>query len=195
MDKEREKGILTLFEQFERLKNTPRSGFSYFGVKYPESVAEHTFMVSLITLIIGLILKEKGEKIDLEKALTMAILHEAGEVFLGDLHKMTRKYIGDDIVERAEERAASDLFSLLPESVKSKVENIYHEFNQRKSKEAVLVSSSDKLELLLFSYLLEKWGHAKIDAFFKTSENLNMVKEPLTHRLLEIIIEQREKKQ
>ncbi len=194
MDRKMAEKIIALFEHFERLKNTPRTGFTYYGIKNPESVAEHSYMVVLITLIIALLLEEEGEEIDIKKALVMSILHEAGEVFIGDLHKMTRRYIGNEKVEQAEEKAAFDLFSLLPDQIKAKLMDIYLEFNRRKSREAVLVSSADKLELLLFVYLLEKWGYSNLGDFFEHSGNLNMIKEPFMRFMVDVLLEKREKK-
>jgi len=191
MDRKRTEKILELFEHFERLKNTPRTGYTYFGIKHPESVAEHSYMVSFITLILALLLRDEGIDIDVEKTLMMAILHESGEVLIGDLHRMTRKYIGNEIVEHAEEKAANDLFSLLPDGVKEKITETYLEFNRRNSKEAVLVSSADKLELLLFAYLLEKWGHANLEAFFEHPGNLEMIKNPLARGLVEVLFDKR----
>jgi len=186
MDRKKIEKILDLFEHFERLKNTPRTGYTYFGIKHPESVAEHSYMVSFISMVLALLLKDEGMDIDVEKTLMMAILHESGEV-----HRMARKYIGNETVEHAEEKAAEDLFSLLPDNVKKKITDVYLEFNRRESNEAVLVTSADKLELLFFAYLLEKWGHTNLEAFFEHRGNLDMIKNPLARNLVDVLFEKR----
>ncbi len=191
MDRKKIEKILDLFEHFERLKNTPRTGYTYFGIKHPESVAEHSYMVSFISMVLALLLKDEGMDIDVEKTLMMAILHESGEVLIGDLHRMARKYIGNETVEHAEEKAAEDLFSLLPDNVKKKITDVYLEFNRRESNEAVLVTSADKLELLFFAYLLEKWGHTNLEAFFEHRGNLDMIKNPLARNLVDVLFEKR----
>ncbi len=191
---EKMRKIVDLFEHLERLKNTPRSGFSYYGVKHPESVAEHSFMVVFISLILALLNKQDGEDIDVEKVLVMAVLHELGEVMIGDLHRMTRKYVGNEYVEKGEVKAAKDLLSLLPDKIKEELEGAYTEFMERRSKEAEIVLSADKLELLLYVYLLEKWGHGNLDAFFTHPGNRELIKNEPARKLLEIIMERRQKK-
>lgn len=186
--------IIELFEHFERLKNTPRLGFTYFGIKHPESVAEHSFMVAFIALILALLHRENGKDIDVEKVLSMAILHEMGEVLIGDLHRMTRKYIGNEVVEDAEFKAARDLLSLLPDEINKKLENIYGEFMKKSSKEARVVLSADKLELLLYAYLLEKWGYGNLDNFFAYPGNKELIKDEYARELLQIIFEKRRNK-
>ncbi len=194
METEEKKKIVNLLEHFERLKNTPRTGYTYYGIKHPESVAEHNFMVVLISLILAMLRRDRGESIDVEKVLKMAVLHEIGEVLIGDLHRMTRKYIGNELVEQAEERVADDLLSLLPQGIKKDLLDAYQEFNRRESKEALLVSSADKLELLLYVYLLEKWGYDNLDAFFTHSGNRDMVEDEMAISILDEIVRRRNEK-
>ena len=186
--------IIELLEHIERLKNTPRLGFTYFGIKHPESVAEHSFMVVIISLILAHLRKKDGEDINIEKVLTMAALHELGEVLIGDLHRMTRLYIGNDIVEKAEIKAAKDLLSLLPEEVNKKLTEVYMDFVKKKNKEAEIALSADKLELLLYVYLLEKWGHRNLELFFDHPGNKELIKDRYALKLLDVIMERRRKK-
>ncbi len=195
MEKEQREKIFKLFEHFERLKSTPRTGFGYFGLKNAESVAEHSYMVSFITLILANLLKEQGEDIDVEKAISMAILHEAGEVLIGDLHKKARDYIGNDVVEKAEEDAAGDLFSLLPDQLKKKILDTYLEFNERSTKEALLVSSIDKFELLFYVYLLEKRGQGNLEDFFEHKGNMDMIKNAFVRSFMEDLLNLRKDEQ
>ncbi len=186
--------IIELLENIERLKNTPRLGFTYFGIKHPESVAEHSFMVVIISLILAHLRKKDGEDINIEKVLTMAALHELGEVLIGDLHRMTRLYIGNDIVEKAEVKAARDLLSLLPEEVNRELTETYLDFVKKKSTEAEIVLSADKLELLLYVYLLEKWGHRNLELFFDHPGNKELIKDRYALKLLDAIMERRKTK-
>jgi len=100
------KEIINLIQEVERLKFIPRLGWTYYGIKFPESVAEHSFLVVFLSLIVGLLLLKRGENVDLKKILIMAIIHELGEARIGDIHLVAKKYLGFDNVNNAEKKAS-----------------------------------------------------------------------------------------
>ncbi len=119
------KEVLKLIEEVERLKFTLRSGWMYYGIKDPESVAEHSFMVSFLSLIIGLMLIKRNEDVDLKKILIMSLIHELGEVKVGDIHLVAKQYLGLENVDRAERNATFDLLNNL---AFDELKEIYEEF-------------------------------------------------------------------
>jgi putative hydrolase of HD superfamily len=160
------KEIIHLIQEVERLKFIPRLGWTYYGIKFPESVAEHSFLVVFLSLIVGLLLIKRGEVIDLKKILIMATIHELGEVKIGDIHLVAKKYLGSDNVDNAEKKAVFDLLNGLN---LDELKEIYEEFMEGKSREAIIVRACDKLELLFQA------KNYKLDEFFKTDENLNEI--------------------
>jgi len=56
--------ILKFMEEVLRLKRTPRSGWAYYGIEEPESVAAHNFSVALLALILAEALRREGVPID-----------------------------------------------------------------------------------------------------------------------------------
>ncbi|MEO0145133.1 MAG: HD family hydrolase [candidate division WOR-3 bacterium] len=155
------KEILEFIEEVERLKFIPRSGWLYYGIKQPESVAEHSFMVTFLSLIIGLFLIKKGKSVDLKKLLIMSLIHELGEIKIGDIHLVAKSYLGFDIVDNAEKKAAFDLL----ENLKlDELKEIYEEFLENKSEEAKIVKLCDKLELVIQARIYKKIGYNNVDA-------------------------------
>ena len=80
------KEMLEIFMYASRMKNLPRAGWLFTGVKNVESLADHSYNVSFITLILAEYLKnEKSIEINLEKALKLAIIHDLAESIITDI--------------------------------------------------------------------------------------------------------------
>ncbi len=129
-------------EDLLRLKRTLRTGWDYYGYGPPETVAAHSFGVAVLTLLLGRELQRQGKPVNLERALVMALIHEAGEARIGDLHLEARRWIGP-AVDQGERAAAQEVLKD-PELV-----DLYREFEAGESLEARLVRAADKLELLV----------------------------------------------
>ena len=86
--------ILEFFGEALRLKRMPRSGWVYSGIPLTEveSVADHSYMVSLVALILAMQEKQKGKQIDLEKVLIMALTHDLPESVSQDIDRRVRKF-------------------------------------------------------------------------------------------------------
>lgn len=65
-----------------KLKKMPRTGWVWRGVKNPETIAEHTFRVAIMSWVLA---KEGGEKLNLVKIIKMALAHDLCEVYAGDI--------------------------------------------------------------------------------------------------------------
>ena len=73
-----------------RLKKVKRSGWiSHVGVKDPESVADHSFMCTLLAMCIG-----DMEGYDVKKLMRMALLHDVQESVTGDYDQYAKEKIG-----------------------------------------------------------------------------------------------------
>ncbi len=62
-----------------KLKALPRRGWIVRGIKNPETIADHSFTVALMVWILG-----QKKKINLRRALKMALIHEICAVYAGD---------------------------------------------------------------------------------------------------------------
>jgi putative hydrolase of HD superfamily len=167
--------LFYFLENVYRLKRTPRAGFWYYGVRDPETVADHIFGVAILTYVFCHHLNsEQKMELNIEKALKMAIIHELGEALIGDLHLESRKYLGK-CVEEGERKAFSEMAESLPENLKEEVKNLYEEFEKGETPEAMLVRSLDKVDLLLQAYVYEKSGYRNLDKFFGEKKNFEFI--------------------
>ncbi len=96
--------VVKFIHEAGSLKLVPRSGWLKLGIKFPESVAEHSFRTALIAFILAL---KSGESAETAyKAATAAVFHDLHEARTMDLHRIAQRYVDVD-----EERAAEDQLS------------------------------------------------------------------------------------
>jgi len=187
-----DKGILNFIEEVLRLKRIPRSGWWYYGIEEPESVADHTFGVLIWTYVLVRYLQKEGYNVDMEKALLIALFHEIGEAKLGDLHLEARKYLGEEKISEAERKAVNDISSLISNG--SEIYRLWNLFETRESVEAKVVRAADKLELLFQVLLYEKSGYKNLDEIFDALENKrDFNKFPFVEEVISAVEELRKK--
>lgn len=109
-------------------------------VKNPESIADHVFRTALITALIA-----EQEKLNVEKAIKIALIHDLPEIYIGDI---TPFDMSPKEKERLERKISKDLFEELGDVGKSYAK-LLHEYFEQKSAEARIVKEADKLEFLI----------------------------------------------
>ena len=119
------------------LSKTPRSGFYFIGTG-EQSVAEHINRV----VFIGYALASLDKEVDMLKVLKMCLLHDLSESRISDLNYVHQKY-----VKREEEKAVEDLVKTL--SFGADMKEIIKEYEERKTKEAILAKDADNIEWII----------------------------------------------
>ncbi|MBU6998489.1 MAG: HD domain-containing protein [Theionarchaea archaeon] len=143
----------------EKLKDVFRTGWKLSGVDRPESVADHTFGVALLSMLMG-----DQLHLDTEKMIRMALIHDITESKLGDIHYESQTYLGKTALQRAEEQAVNDI---LPGDYLE----LWKEFAARSTPEAKIVAACDKLELYMQALRYEKAGHRGLEHFWENEWN------------------------
>lgn len=108
-------------ERLNNLKHIPRTGWLLCNVPLTdvEDVAQHTFDVAAITLLLADELERRGKKLDRERALSMAIVHDWAEASVGDFPYTALKHLGPAGTKKhIEKRALGDLLRGLPNKEK-----------------------------------------------------------------------------
>jgi putative hydrolase of HD superfamily len=119
------------------LARTPRSGFHFLGTG-DQTVAEHINRVSYIGYMLALM----DGQVDISKVLRMCLLHDISETRISDLNYVHQKY-----VERKEQEAHKDIAAAVPFG--EEFLSLINEYEERKTKEAILVKDADNLEWIL----------------------------------------------
>src|SRR3989338_1955149 len=122
------------------LKRIHRKWNKLEGVQVHESVADHTFRSAILGYILA-----KMEGADAEKVLKMCLFHESGEARIGDMDKVTQRYIDKN---NAELSAAKDQLEALPKELGNEIFLLIQEMFERKTKEAIIAKDTDILELM-----------------------------------------------
>lgn len=159
--------MLRLLLELGNLKRLPRTGWLLRGVPYPESIADHSYRVALITLFLADELREKGVEVNVEKALKIALLHDIGEVMITDIPLTAQSYIDKG---KAEKKVVMEL--LLSSPNPREYFRLWREYEEEHSLEGRLVKFADRLEMLIQAYEYEKAGFTDLDEFWGTVEKL-----------------------
>ncbi|GAA5618839.1 HD domain-containing protein [Brucella anthropi] len=141
IDPERLSGIIQFIQNAERLKSTLRSGHTSQG--RPESTAEHSWRLCLLATLFD---RELGD-CDRLKLIKMCIVHDLGEAISGDVPAIHQS--ADD--GRAE-REKTDLMTLcapLPEDLRAEIMELWADYSEGKSTEAIFAKGFDKLETMM----------------------------------------------
>lgn len=134
--------ILTLLNLAERLKRELRHSWLSDGRR--ESVAEHSWRLALMVILLSPYL---DQKIDHEKAIKMAIIHDLVEAVTGDTPTFE---ISDYQQKQQQELAASETIrDMLNDEVGDQLHELWLEYEYCQSYEAKVVHALDKLEVHL----------------------------------------------
>lgn len=149
------KDVAKFFFELGTLKKTARTGWSVSGIPKPDTVASHVFRAALI----GYTLAEM-EKCDKDKVMKMILFHDVPETRIGDLHKVAQNYID---TQEGEMKAAADQSKLLTPAIGKEFLALLNEFNERKTKEAIVARDADYLEAAVTAkeYLINGYVHAQ----------------------------------
>ncbi|HJX06287.1 MAG TPA: HD domain-containing protein [Candidatus Nanoarchaeia archaeon] len=179
--------FVDFFNTAEKLKRVKRAGWVREGVPNAESVADHSFSTALLCYILA-----DSLKVNKDKIIKMALLHDLAEVEAGD----NVSHRGDKIVSsiknklEKEERVMKKMFSKVDGE---EYMNLWIEFTEQKTREAIILKQIDKLEMAFQASEYENTIEpSKLDEFFiNTKMNL---KEPLLIELFNELEKKRKNK-
>ena len=152
------------FEIIINLKNVQRKGWiRKLEIKNPESVADHSFSMALMAMILS-----ELHKLNTKKILEMALLHDLVESVVGDF---TPEEISKPKKLKLENTAMEKILNILPENLIEVYQKIWNEFQLGSSEEAIFVHEMDKLEMVFQAkYYVDKGvPKEKIQPFLDTA--------------------------
>ncbi len=150
---------LNFFAETGLLKKVKRSGWWVAGIKYPESVAEHSFRCAVMAYYLAHV-----ENVDPHKTLVMALFNDIHEARINDLHKMGHFYID---FRDAEKRVFKDQVEFLDEKFKRELTAFRTEYDAQASKESLVARDADILECLIQAKEYFDNGYTKAKKFLQ----------------------------
>ena len=175
--------ILDFFKTAANLKKIYRQGWiDKLSLDTPESVADHSYSMAVISMVISDL-----ENYNSEKIIKMVLLHDLAESKIGD---HTPKQLSKEKKNKLENNAFNEIIKNLPDLIKSQYLQIWQEYQENTSLESKLVHQIDKLEMMLQANIYKKDGHSqeKLESFFKSAE-INITDPRLKELFTEIVKE------
>jgi len=151
---------LNFIIEIDKVKNIIRKSKLFDGSRF-ENDAEHSWTISIMALL----LKEYSNiNINIEKVISMLLIHDIVEIDTGDTFLYSDKR---DTIHTDEKAAAERIFGLLDKEQKEYFLNIWNEFEERKTNEAKFAAIFDRLEPLLQNYILEGYTWKKYNITYE----------------------------
>ena len=157
--------IENFFQKVLTLKTIHRQGWKEnLQINYPESVADHSYSVSIMSMILADL-----EGLNTEKIIKMALLHDLAESIIGDITPGSMK--NDDKITK-ENHAMKKILMNLPSEIRKSYFKIWDEYQNNSSKESSLLHDIDKLEMAFQAKFYQKSGISKekLVTFYDTAK-------------------------
>ena len=159
------KGLIALksteFMEFlhvlENLKCNTRHGWTHTGRH--ESVAEHTFRVACMAML----LEDDFPELDMAKVIKMCLIHDWGEALTGDIPS----FLKTESDEATELDAIHSLTAMLPERAPA-LDALFAEMEERKTPEAKFYKALDRLEAVI------QHNEAPMSTWLELEKELNL---------------------
>lgn len=138
------------------LKRLKRTGWQILGAN-EESIAEHSFMVCVISYVLAVELNA-----DKEKVLVLALFHDFAEARTGDVYKLADFYVKTD-----EKKAVLDAFDTMPQ--KEQIIKILKNYREKDNLEIKIVHDADTLSLCIELKILMEKGDSHAGEWFEAN--------------------------
>lgn len=164
--------LLSLLDRINDLKLLPRTGWLFAGIIRPESIADHSSAVALLTLLLAEEINQdwKAAKLqrplDVGRAVQIAIVHDLAESVLTDLPKRSSELIGEAAKHAAEKDALEQMAS--EQAAAPQIMQYWLEYSDASTPEGALVRDADKLEMIHQALRYERTGNRNLTEFFRT---------------------------
>ncbi len=157
--------ILDFFKTAANLKKISRQGWiDKLSLDNPESVADHSYSMAVMSMVISDL-----ENYNSEKILKMVLLHDLAESKIGDY---TPEQLSNEKKNKLENKAFDEIIKNLPDLIKSQYLQIWQEYQENTSPESKIVHQIDRLEMALQAKIYQKDGYSrdKLESFFESAK-------------------------
>lgn len=138
--------------------------FSVYKCHIREDVAQHSYFTALYAMILADLEIRRGNKVNIENLLRMALLHDAEEASTGDIHHPF-KHQDSCFTETIDARAMEwfeKLMGGLPEELAHEYVKLRRATSDMTKTESNIVKAADKIEALLWAYEEYSLGNEQV---------------------------------
>jgi 5'-deoxynucleotidase YfbR-like HD superfamily hydrolase len=144
-------GVATFLHEVGHLKNLPRAGWLLLGIPRPETVAEHSFRVGMIGVVLAAI-----EGADPGRTAALCLMHDVHETRIGDIPSVGRTYV----TTAKPQAVTSHQTAGMPDEVAKLLQGLTDEYEAATTTEAKVAKDADKLETLIQAREYAAQGYA-----------------------------------
>lgn len=156
--------FLEAYFELNHLKQLYRQGWLRRGLPKErcESVAEHTFGVVILAYLLA---EARSPELDTGRVLRLALLHDIGEIFAGDIVPADGMPAEDK--HHLERQAVEQVFGSLPNGERFLA--LWEEYEQGSTAEALFVHQIDRLEMAFQASIYALQGMLDPAEFFASA--------------------------
>lgn len=168
-EEEFENNFIKLAKLVGKAKKIKRVGWKKKAeIRNGETIAEHMYRLAVLSMIISDL-----RHLDTEKTLRMSLLHDLGEVIIGDLTPDEKNKAGIQNSLRLEENGLKQVFNEIPKKLRDYYINLWKEINLQETDEARLIKSLDKFEMAIqaLEYIDEGYNETKLGHFIDSAKD------------------------
>ncbi|OJJ82303.1 HD domain-containing protein [Aspergillus glaucus CBS 516.65] len=178
------------FHLLERLKTTKREGWRRFGIDKGESISDHMYRMSIMTMLAP---PPLASRINLPHCMKMALVHDMAESLVGDI---TPK---DKVTKPEKARREADVMDYISKNLLGGVPGgmltgagilqVFNEYEENQTLEAQFVHDVDKMELLLQMVEYERAHDIDLTEFCYVASRIQL---PETQEWAATVLKERE---
>lgn len=136
------------FHLLQRLKTTPRAGWRRFGLDPCESISDHMYRMSVMTMMAP---SSISSRLDILKCCRMALIHDMAESLVGDITPV------DGVTKEEKSRRESETMDYICTTLLGKfngglngrdIRQLWQEYEDSETLESKFVHDIDKVELI-----------------------------------------------
>lgn len=145
-----------------------------------ENDAEHSWHLAMLAMILE---EYSAEKVDIERVLKIALIHDLIEVYAGDTFAYDAK--GNEDKHEREIQAAEKLFGMLDPVQGAEIRGLWDEFEAMETAESKYANAIDRIQPLILNYLTDghtwKMGDVTSDKIYKRMDIIRTATPELWH--------------
>lgn len=154
---------MPFFHLLELLKTTKREGWKREGIAHGESISDHMYRMSILTMLAP---PDLAAKINIAHCTKMALIHDMAESLVGDITPVDKH-----ITKAEKSRRESETMDYIAKELLGRVggglagadiRKVWQEYEDDETPEAHFVHDIDKMELLLQMVEYER-THPSVD--------------------------------